>query len=95
MKKLCAILLIAVLCLCAALALAEYPDRPITMIVPYAAGGTTDTYTVSVTALREGSTTVIFQITDPSDTTYSATCAVQVILSAAPPQETDEAAEIG
>lgn len=60
-----------------------------------AAGGTTDTYTVSVTALREGSTTVIFQITDPSDTTYSATCAVQVILSAAPPQETDEAAEIG
>ena len=37
----------------------------------------------------------IFQITDPSDTTYSATCAVQVILSAAPPQETDEAAEIG
>ena len=94
-RRAAAALLAVCFALCAALALAEYPDRPITMIVPYAAGGTTDTYTVSVTALREGSTTVIFQITDPSDTTYSATCAVQVILSAAPPQETDEAAEIG
>lgn len=53
MKKLCAILLIAALCLCAALALAEYPDRPITMIVPYAAGGTTDVYGRTVAALLE------------------------------------------
>lgn len=53
MKKLCALLLMAALCLCAALALAEYPERPITMIVPYAAGGTTDVYGRTVAALLE------------------------------------------
>lgn len=54
-----------------------------------AAGGATDTYTVPITALRDGSTTVIFQVTDASGTTYSATATVQVTSAPEPPQETD------
>ena len=54
------------------------------------AGGTSDTYTVPIIALHEGNTTVIFQITDASGTTYSATCVVQVESPIAPPQETDD-----
>lgn len=57
--------------------------------VSRAPGGSEDTYTVPVLALREGITTVIFQISDASGTTYSATASVQVQLSAEPPQETD------
>lgn len=57
--------------------------------VSRAAGAASDTYTVPVTALREGSSTVIFQITDASGTTYSATAIVQVILPVEPPQETN------
>lgn len=53
MKKLCAIFLLVALCLCSVLALAEYPDRPITMIIPYAAGGTTDVYGRTLAALLE------------------------------------------
>jgi len=53
MKKLGVILLLVVLCLCSALAQAEYPDRPITMIIPYAAGGTTDVYGRTLAALLE------------------------------------------
>lgn len=53
MKKLGVILLAVVLCLCCALAQAEYPDRPITMIIPYAAGGTTDVYGRTLAALLE------------------------------------------
>ena len=34
MKKLGIVLLALVLCLGSALALAEYPDRPVTMIIP-------------------------------------------------------------
>ena len=51
MKKLCAIFLLVALCLCSVLALAEYPDRPVTMIIPYAAGGTTDVYGRTLAAL--------------------------------------------
>lgn len=54
-------------------------------------GGTSDTYTIPIIALREGTTTVIFQITDASGTTYSATASVQVTLPVEPPQETDAA----
>ena len=53
MKKLGIVLLALVLCLGSALALAEYPDRPVTMIIPYAAGGTTDVYGRTLAALLE------------------------------------------
>ena len=53
MKKLCAIFLLVALCLCSVLALAEYPERPVTMIIPYAAGGTTDVYGRTLAALLE------------------------------------------
>lgn len=55
-----------------------------------APGGASDTYTVPITALRAGSTTVIFQITDASGTTYSATATVLVELAPEPPQEPEE-----
>lgn len=54
-----------------------------------APGGASDTYTVPITALRDGSTTVIFQITDASGTTFSATATVQVTPAPEPPQEPD------
>ena len=53
MKKLGIVLLALMLCLGSALALAEYPDRPVTMIIPYAAGGTTDVYGRTLAALLE------------------------------------------
>ena len=53
MKKLVAVLMALVLCVSCALALAEYPDRPITMIIPYGAGGTTDVYGRTLAALLE------------------------------------------
>ena len=53
MKKLCVVLLLLALCVCSAFAQAEYPDRPVTMIIPYAAGGTTDVYGRTLAALLE------------------------------------------
>jgi len=53
MKKLVSVLLAIVLCACCAFALADYPDRPITMIIPYGAGGTTDVYGRTLAALLE------------------------------------------
>ena len=44
MKKFVALMLVCLMCLSCAIAHAEYPDRPITMIIPYGAGGTTDVY---------------------------------------------------
>lgn len=52
-------------------------------------GGAADTYTVPITALHEGNTSVIFQITDASGTTYSSTATVLVELAPEPPQEPD------
>ena len=53
MKKLVSVVLLLVLCACCALAQAAYPDRPITMIIPYGAGGTTDVYGRTLAALLE------------------------------------------
>ena len=53
MKKWIALLLMIALCAVSALAMADYPDRPITMIIPYGAGGTTDIYARKLAALLE------------------------------------------
>ena len=53
MKKLAAVILLLVLCACCAFAQAAYPERPITMIIPYGAGGTTDVYGRTLAALLE------------------------------------------
>ena len=53
MKKWMALLMACLLCIASAFALADYPDRPITMIIPYGAGGTTDVYGRTLAALLE------------------------------------------
>lgn len=53
MKKLVMVLLLLVLCACTVFAQADYPERPVTMIIPYAAGGTTDVYGRTLAALLE------------------------------------------
>ena len=53
MKRILAAMLAFALCLSCALALADYPERPITMIIPYGAGGTTDVYGRMLAALLE------------------------------------------
>lgn len=53
MKKLWAFLLALALCLPGALAQAAYPERPLTLIIPYGAGGTADIYGRTLAALLE------------------------------------------
>lgn len=43
------------------------------------AGGETDTYSATVTALREGLTTVAFEIRDANGVTHSTTCQVSIV----------------
>ena len=42
------------------------------------AGSSSDTYTVTITALKDGVSTIAFEITDPNGTAHSATCGVNV-----------------
>lgn len=53
MKKFAAVCLMLALCICSVCALADYPERPINMIIPYGAGGTTDIYARKLAALLE------------------------------------------
>ena len=53
MKRLALAVLCLMLCACCALAQADYPERPLTMIIPYGAGGTTDIYGRTLAALLE------------------------------------------
>ena len=53
MKKILAIFLLAAMACMATLALADYPDRPLTMVIPYGAGGTTDVYGRTLASLLE------------------------------------------
>ena len=54
------------------------------------AGSTSDTYTVTITALKDGSDTVAFEITDPNGVAHSATCAVTVTAPEPSPEPTAE-----
>ena len=42
------------------------------------AGSNSDTYTVTITALKDGASTIAFEITDPDGTAHSATCGVNI-----------------
>ena len=42
------------------------------------AGANSDTYTVTITALKEGVSTIAFEISDPDGTAHSATCGVNI-----------------
>lgn len=53
MKKLATVLLLLILCAVTVFAQADYPERPLTMIIPYGAGGTTDVYGRTLAALLE------------------------------------------
>ncbi|MBR2943077.1 MAG: tripartite tricarboxylate transporter substrate binding protein [Clostridia bacterium] len=53
MKKLLSMMLVLVFAWCASAALADYPERPLTMVIPYGAGGTTDVYGRTLAALLE------------------------------------------
>ena len=53
MKKRIVLMLACLLCLFCVIAQADYPQRPITMIIPYGAGGTTDVYGRTLAALLE------------------------------------------
>jgi len=52
-KKLLALVLLLAMCCCAVCAQAAYPERPLTMMIPYGAGGTTDVYGRTLAALLE------------------------------------------
>ncbi len=51
------------------------------------AGTNADTYTVTLTGLKEGNTTVAFEITDGNGVAHSATCSVVVSVPATPTPE--------
>ena len=53
MKKLAVLLLACLMCVSCVMAQADYPERPLTMIIPYGAGGTTDVYGRTLAALLE------------------------------------------
>lgn len=53
MKKFALVFLLLVLCVCTAFAETDYPNRPITLMIPYASGGTTDVYGRQFAALLE------------------------------------------
>lgn len=53
MKKFISLLLLLAVVLSATSAFAAYPDRPITLIIPYGAGGTTDVYGRTLAAVLE------------------------------------------
>ena len=42
------------------------------------AGANSDTYTVTITALKDGVSTIAFEISDPDGTAHSATCGVNI-----------------
>ena len=52
------------------------------------AGSNSDTYTVTITALKDGVSTIAFEITDPNGTAHSATCGVNITVPTPEPTPT-------